>query len=609
MLSLTNVNDKRIDYGEKSLGQVQPVIVAQQIAALKDEQGAAQDLMLGATGKMHLMVGGEQALDISAQAGKTLVEAMHEQAIELAPADADKTVILGSLTIKESTANQIQLISTALDVGIEINDDVKMQKSLIAANDLVVGGDVFTKSSLNIVRDFQEDANTMQMGYGFRIMDNSNLELYKYNSMSNKTNTVAIFGNGQSTAASGGNFPAFSTGFGAVQLQTNPAWRMDGANISVSGSIVPKTDITYDLGSAQHRFRDLYLSGNTMYIGDTQLSTGNDGSLSVNGEKSASEAMVISLSNAVVDHKADADSNVARIDARINSVLSNTDPVALNSLSEVVAAFQAADGNLNGAITNLASSASGDVASLSNVVASNKTSTDAAIALKAASADLVSLSNEVASNKSSADAAIALKAAAADLVSFSNATTSNLALKAAASDMTIVKAALLNQYLPSASNPSDSNQAKGQAMMQMLMKPMTMYIEGNIAGNYNMTLDASASATALPHALLVSDGAAPVRDATYNSWRYINDAAAALKKINWYFMDNLPALATANLTTTAVTTVMNIGSPFMYSNFKCMYAKVRMNVTSTGPMGGPFFALYTAPTESAWYRSRKNYTF
>jgi hypothetical protein len=358
--------------------------------------------------------------------------------------------------------------------------------------------------------------------------------------------------------------------------------------------------------------------------------------LSVSGAKVASEDSVISLSNAVAANKSNADSNISRIDARVDSVLSNADPVALNSLAEVVKAFQDADGNLNGAITNLASSASGDVASLSNIVAqnksdanaaialkaaaadvasfsnavaSNKTATDAAIALKAAAADLVSLSNAVASNKSDANAAIALKAAAADLVSFSNATTSNLALKATASDMTIVKAALLNQYLPSASNPSDSNQAKGQAMMQMLMKPMTMYIEGNIAGNYNMTLDASASATALPYAFLVSDGAAPVRDATYNSWRYINDAAAALKKINWYFMDNLPALATANLTTTAITTVMNAGSPFMYSNFKCMYAKVRMNVTSTGPMGGPYFAVYTAPTVSSWYRSRKNYTF
>jgi hypothetical protein len=39
-------------------------------------------------------------------------------------------------------------------------------------------------------------------------------------------------------------------------------------------------------------------------------------------------------------------------------VLSNVDGVALNSLAEVVAEFQAADSNLNGAITSLASSAS-----------------------------------------------------------------------------------------------------------------------------------------------------------------------------------------------------------------------------------------------------------
>jgi len=41
--------------------------------------------------------------------------------------------------------------------------------------------------------------------------------------------------------------------------------------------------------------------------------------------------------------------------ARIDSVLSNADPAALDSLAEVVAAFQAADLDLNGAITALGS--------------------------------------------------------------------------------------------------------------------------------------------------------------------------------------------------------------------------------------------------------------
>jgi len=47
---------------------------------------------------------------------------------------------------------------------------------------------------------------------------------------------------------------------------------------SISTSIIPDTDIAYDLGSATNRFRDLYLSGNTIYLGgDTKISVNNDG--------------------------------------------------------------------------------------------------------------------------------------------------------------------------------------------------------------------------------------------------------------------------------------------------------------------------------------------
>jgi hypothetical protein len=50
-----------------------------------------------------------------------------------------------------------------------------------------------------------------------------------------------------------------------------------------------------------------------------------------------------------------ADSN---LQSQINSILSNTDPAALDSLSEIVEAFQSADNTLNGAITSLAGTAS-----------------------------------------------------------------------------------------------------------------------------------------------------------------------------------------------------------------------------------------------------------
>jgi hypothetical protein len=50
--------------------------------------------------------------------------------------------------------------------------------------------------------------------------------------------------------------------------------------------------------------------------------------------------------------------SVTDLQTQITNIISNTDPASLDSLSEVVAAFEAADSNLNNAITSLASSAS-----------------------------------------------------------------------------------------------------------------------------------------------------------------------------------------------------------------------------------------------------------
>lgn len=52
----------------------------------------------------------------------------------------------------------------------------------------------------------------------------------------------------------------------------------------------------------------------------------------------------------------------AALSARIDNIVANTNPAALDSLSEIVAAFQSADSTLNGAISSLASSSSAAVA-------------------------------------------------------------------------------------------------------------------------------------------------------------------------------------------------------------------------------------------------------
>ena len=47
-------------------------------------------------------------------------------------------------------------------------------------------------------------------------------------------------------------------------------------NGTITGNLIPDTDITYDLGSVTNRFRDLYLSGNTINIGDATISASGD---------------------------------------------------------------------------------------------------------------------------------------------------------------------------------------------------------------------------------------------------------------------------------------------------------------------------------------------
>lgn len=85
-------------------------------------------------------------------------------------------------------------------------------------------------------------------------------------------------------------------------------------------------------------------------------------------EKNRAEAAELALSGRVsaleVDPvtKTHVDTEVARLDGRIDSVLSNIDPAALDSLSEVVAAFQSADGSLTTAINNLSTSSSSAIA-------------------------------------------------------------------------------------------------------------------------------------------------------------------------------------------------------------------------------------------------------
>jgi len=89
----------------------------------------------------------------------------------------------------------------------------------------------------------------------------------------------------------------------------------------------------------------------------------------IESDITAIESAATTLSGRVTTAESGLSSEITRATAaesalgtRIDNVLTNVDATALNSLSEIVTAFQSADSSLNGAITSLATSASSGLA-------------------------------------------------------------------------------------------------------------------------------------------------------------------------------------------------------------------------------------------------------
>jgi hypothetical protein len=74
------------------------------------------------------------------------------------------------------------------------------------------------------------------------------------------------------------------TGSGALVFGTSPTITTAtlSGNTNITGHFLPTASITYDLGSAANRFRDLYLAGTTIYLGTTKIMLDANGDMMTN---------------------------------------------------------------------------------------------------------------------------------------------------------------------------------------------------------------------------------------------------------------------------------------------------------------------------------------
>jgi hypothetical protein len=139
------------------------------------------------------------------------------------------------------------------------------------------------------------------------------------------TSILTIVGNKANTSVVTASFNQANTAFAQANVAFNEAnlkFNSSGGNITgdttITGNFSPSTDIVYNLGSASKRWKDLFLSGNTINLGNATLSSSGSAiqlppSSSVGGQTISSfsglyndltnkPANVINFSNSNVDY-------------------------------------------------------------------------------------------------------------------------------------------------------------------------------------------------------------------------------------------------------------------------------------------------------------------
>lgn len=126
----------------------------------------------------------------------------------------------------------------------------------------------FIKNKPNIYKDASDNVRC-----GTHLIPSNNV-LYDLGSSSYRWRDLYLSGN---TIDLGGTKITKDVSSGGIKIEDNVGNPLNGT----FGNILPSTNLTYDLGSPDNRWNDLYLSGNSIDLSGTILSRHTDGSFMV----------------------------------------------------------------------------------------------------------------------------------------------------------------------------------------------------------------------------------------------------------------------------------------------------------------------------------------
>ncbi|NDB29870.1 hypothetical protein EB155_09060, partial [archaeon] len=177
-----------------------------------------------------------------------------------------KNIGLGDDTDIETAFNSRvnSLISGASAAEIKIlGTAIKQLKNDPTQSSLITNSDDITEGSINLFHT-QARVNSELSSVTTDIVPDGDVNR-NLGSSANKFNTV------HAATVTGLNAPINNNDAATKSYVDSNVSNFDPA--AVSQSIIPDTNEAYDLGSATNKFRDLYLSSNTLYLGDTTFSS------------------------------------------------------------------------------------------------------------------------------------------------------------------------------------------------------------------------------------------------------------------------------------------------------------------------------------------------
>jgi hypothetical protein len=195
------------------------------------------------------------------------------------------------------TSNEIEAAVTDNTVTIGLPDDVTVGNNLTVTGNLTVNGTTTTISSTNTVVSDKlfELANGVtgtpsgDVGIIIERGDSDNVFIGF-----DESSDEVTFGTGSFTGASTGDLSLTDANIRVGGLNATGNTTLDGDvtigdsssdTITVNGrfgtALIPDTNITYDLGTSSLRWRDIYLSGNTIDLNGATISGDGTGAIQI----------------------------------------------------------------------------------------------------------------------------------------------------------------------------------------------------------------------------------------------------------------------------------------------------------------------------------------